>query len=60
MAFVEKIFDARGYPGITMVGEETNESAWFVLQHNSDKIGKYLPMIKEAAKNDELPFTLVL
>lgn len=57
--FVEKYFDAKGYPGKRIVGEPTNTVAWYVLQHNPDKIAKYLPLIKKAAEADEIPFRLV-
>ena len=53
---IEKIIAVYGYPGKSLVGEPTNESAWFVIQHTS-KIAKYLPMIEEAAKKGEIPFT---
>jgi hypothetical protein len=46
-----------GYPGKTLVGEPTNEAAWYVIQH-SENIDKYLPLIKKAANNGELPFYL--
>ena len=53
---IEKIIAVYGYPGKSLVGEPTNESAWFVIQHTS-KIANYLPMIEEAAKKGEIPFT---
>lgn len=59
MAFVEKYFNAKGYPGKSKVGEPTNTVAWYVLQHNPDKIETYLPLIKDAAAANELPFRLV-
>lgn len=55
---VEHIFSVYGYPGKTLVGEPTNKAAWFVIQH-SNKVAKYLPIIKEAGKKNELPFSLV-
>lgn len=55
---VEHIFSVYGYPGKTLVGEPTNKAAWFVIQH-SNKIAKYLPLIKDAGKKNELPFLLV-
>ena len=55
---IERIFKTKGYPGKTMVGTPTNTAAWYVIQH-SNKIGEYLPLIKEAGKADELPFRLV-
>jgi len=55
---IENIIAQYGYPGKTLVGEPTNQAAWYVIQH-STKIGKYLPLIKEAGKNKEIPFTWV-
>lgn len=54
---IEKIISQYGYPGKSLVGEPTNRSAWYVIQH-SNKIGKYLPIIKNAGKQKEIPFTL--
>jgi len=55
---IENIIAQYGYPGKTLVGEPTNQAAWYVIQH-STKIGKYLPFIKEAGKKKEIPFTWV-
>lgn len=55
---VEGIISKYGYPGKTLVGEPTNQAVWYVIQH-SNKIGKYLPLIKEAGKKNEIPFTMV-
>lgn len=55
--FIEEVIVKRGYPGKSMVGQKTNESAWYVIQH-SNKIDTYLDIIKEAADNGELPFRL--
>ncbi|WP_300685231.1 DUF6624 domain-containing protein [Chryseobacterium sp.] len=55
---IERIISQYGYPGKTLVGEPTNQAAWYVIQH-STKIGKYLPLIKEAGKKKEIPFTWV-
>tara|TARA_R110002072_G_scaffold124085_2_gene259549 strand:+ start:1140 stop:2852 length:1713 start_codon:yes stop_codon:yes gene_type:complete len=59
MIFVENIFKTKGYPGISMVGESTNMAAWYVLQHNPDKIPTYLPIIKEAGKDGEISMRAV-
>lgn len=59
MEFVERIFKEKGYPGKTMVGEPSNRAAWYVLQHNPDKIQEYLPIIKKAGEEGEIPFRLV-
>lgn len=53
---VEKIIAVYGYPGKSLVGEPTNESAWYVIQH-SPEIGKYFSMIEKAATKGEIPFT---
>jgi hypothetical protein len=54
---VRAIIKQYGYPGKTLVGEPTNEAAWYIIQH-SDDIKSYLPLIKTAAKRGELPFRL--
>lgn len=59
MIFVENIFNTKGYPGKSMVGESTNMAAWYVLQHNPDKIPTYLPIIKEAGKDGEISMRAV-
>ena len=52
---VTKILDEYGYPGKSMVGEETSKAAWYVIQHSDVAVmGKYLPMIKEAGEQGEL------
>ncbi|AZA81993.1 hypothetical protein C1637_24505 [Chryseobacterium lactis] len=55
---VEKIIAEYGYPGKSMVGKPENKAVWLVIQH-SKKIGKYLPLIKEAGKKKEIPFRQV-
>ncbi|MBW4362221.1 DUF6624 domain-containing protein [Flavobacterium taihuense] len=55
---IEEIIAKQGYPGKTLVGEPTNEAAWFVIQH-SKKIADYFPMIQEAGASNEIPFTKV-
>ena len=54
---VKALLQQYGYPGKTLVGEPTNEAAWYVIQH-SDAIDQYLPLIKKAAGKGELPFYL--
>ncbi len=56
--FIEQVFKKHGYPGKSLVGEPTNKTAWFVIQH-SNKINEYLPLIKKAGEEDEIPFRLV-
>jgi hypothetical protein len=55
---IEAIFERVGYPGKTLVGDPTNESAWYVIQH-SPAIKKYFPLIAKAGRQKELPFSLV-
>ena len=52
---IETIISKYGYPGKSLVGEPTNRASFLVIQH-SDKIPKYLPVIKVAAEKKELPF----
>lgn len=59
LLFVERILNTQGYPGKSVVGEPTNTAAWYVIQHNPEKIPDYLDMMKAAAAKDELPFRLV-
>lgn len=58
MKRVEVIINQYGYPGKSLVGEPTNEAAWYVIQH-SKNIENYFPMVEEAGRKKELPFTLV-
>src|SRR6218665_921268 len=58
LRFVEEFIAHYGYPGKSMVGEPTNEVAWYVIQH-SDKIEKYFKIIKQAGERKELPLRLV-
>ena len=55
---IEEIIAKYGYPGKTLVGEPTNETAWYVIQH-TNKIANYFPMIQEAGASNEIPFTMV-
>lgn len=55
---IENIISKYGYPGKSLVGEPTNQAVWYVIQH-SKKIGKYLPIIKEAGEKKEIPFRWV-
>lgn len=54
---IRAILKQYGYPGKSLVGEPTNEAAWYVIQH-SEAIDRYLPLIKKAANKGELPFYL--
>jgi hypothetical protein len=57
MRRVRAIIQRYGYPGKKLVGTPTNEAAFFVIQH-SNSISHYLPLIKQAADQGELPFRL--
>lgn len=56
---IEKIFIKQGYPGKTLVGEPSNVVAWYIIQHNLQKIKQYFPMIEKAGEKCELPYSLV-
>lgn len=58
-AEIETIFQTQGYPGKSLVGEPSDEAAWYILQHNIPKIRQYFPLIEEAGKKGELPYSLV-
>ena len=55
---IEGVINRYGYPGKTLVGEPTNEAAWYVIQHSS-KIEKYFPIIQKAGQDAELSQRLV-
>ena len=57
MRRVRAIIQRYGYPGKTLVGTPTNEAAFYVIQH-SNSIEQYLPLVKRAAEQGELPFRL--
>ena len=57
MQRVRAIIKRHGYPGKTLVGTPANEAAFYVIQH-SNSIPQYLPLIKQAADQGELPFRL--
>ena len=54
---IDQIIKQYGYPGKSLVGPETNEAAFYVIQH-SKNIDKYLPIIKKATSKNELSFRL--
>ncbi|MEJ5994317.1 DUF6624 domain-containing protein [Pedobacter sp. Du54] len=56
---VAHIIAKYGYPGKTLVGEPTNTTVFYVIQHNIEQIPKYYPLIEDAGKNGELPFRYV-
>jgi hypothetical protein len=53
---VQAILKQYGYPGKSLVGAPTNEAVWHVIQHNPATISQYLPLLKTAAQQGELPF----
>lgn len=55
---IEVLIQKYGYAGKSLVGEPTNETMWYIIQH-SNKIKKYYPIIEIAGKRNELPKTLV-
>lgn len=59
LKYVEALLSRGVYPGKTMVGEPTNMAAWYVIQHNPERIPLYLDMMNAAAKDGELPFRAV-
>lgn len=56
IAEIEKIISKYGYPNKSLVGEPANKAVFYVVQH-SDKIDKYLPIIRKAAKNGDITQT---
>lgn len=59
LVFVERILNTQGYPGTSKVGEKTNMAAWYVIQHNPEKIPDYLQLMKMAGEAGELPMRAV-
>ncbi|MFD2933617.1 DUF6624 domain-containing protein [Spirosoma flavum] len=55
LARAEAIIKQHGYPGKSLVGAPANEAIFYIIQH-SNKINTYLPAIKKAADQGELPF----
>ena len=55
VVFVDSIFKKYGYPGKTLVGPGTVETAWIIMLH-AKEVDKYLPIFKKAAETNELPF----
>ncbi len=50
---IENIIKKYGYPSKSLVGEPANKAVFYVIQH-SNKIDKYLPLIREATKNGDI------
>ena len=53
---IERIINKYGYPSKSTVGEPANKAVFYVIQH-SDKINKYLPIIRKAAENGDIAKT---
>lgn len=52
----EAILKQHGYPGKSLVGSPANQAVFYIIQH-SGKIDTYLPVIRKAADQGELPFS---
>jgi len=50
---IDSIIKKYGYPSKSLVGEPANIAAFYVIQH-SNKIDKYLPIIREATENGDI------
>lgn len=55
--FIDRIIQDVGYPGKKLVGEGTNLTAWFIIQH-SEKLDSYYHLIEKAAKRGDIPDSL--
>lgn len=53
---IESIIKKYGYPSKAIVGEPANKAIFYVIQH-SKKIEEYLPLIKKAFENGDIPKT---
>lgn len=53
---VEEIINKYGYPSKSLVGEPANNAIFYVIQH-SEKIDKYLPLIRKATKSGDIATT---
>ncbi|MVM34624.1 hypothetical protein GO755_31645 [Spirosoma sp. HMF4905] len=49
------ILKQHGYPGKTSVGVPTNQVVFYIIQH-AHTVDNYLPAVKKAAEEGELPF----
>lgn len=56
MLETESIIKKYGYPSKAIVGEPANKAIFYVIQH-SNKIDEYLPLIRKATENGDLPKT---
>ncbi|WP_158976876.1 DUF6624 domain-containing protein [Cellulophaga sp. L1A9] len=53
---IESIIKEYGYPSKSLVGEPANQAAFYVIQH-SNKVDKYLPVIRKATDNGNISKT---
>lgn len=53
--YIGGLIEQHGYPGRSLVGEEAQHAAWYVIQH-SNNIDAYIDLIEKAAKENELPY----
>jgi len=56
MEFLDKVMDKVGYPGRSMVGELSKDSAAEIIIH-SNSIDKYIDKVKAAAEKNELTYS---
>ena len=55
--FIDSIIKIYGYPGLSLVGESTCQTAWNIIQH-SYEIDNYYRLIHKASKRGEIPDSL--
>ena len=55
--FIDSIIKIYGYPGLSLVGESTCQTAWNIIQH-SYEIDNYYMLIHKASKRGEIPDSL--
>jgi hypothetical protein len=55
--FIDSILSIYGYPGRSLVGSPTDQTAWYIIQH-SEKLENYYKTIVKATKKGEIPDSL--
>ncbi len=55
--FIDSILSIYGYPGRSLVGSPTDQTAWYIIQH-SEKLENYYKTIAKATKKGEIPDSL--
>lgn len=55
--FIDSIIKIYGYPGLSLVGESTCQTAWNIIQH-SYEIDNYYRLIRNASRHGEIPDSL--